>query len=260
MRWVVSGPEDAGRGAFAPTALLAAAMPQGAADITIGLGSPIDIDHVAVGEFAIVDDEWLMVTAISGSTMTFARGVLDTVPAAHSAGARVYFVEPHYVNHEYVVGETAQLRLLPKTGRGELDVSLASTISRTIQQRFIRPYPPGNVRINGASYPASASGDLTITWAHRDRKQQTAYVVKQSDSSIGPETGTTYTVRIYNAQSGGSLIRTYSGIAGTSQTYTETQADTDNGGTKPADVRIEIESVRDGYTSLQRQVIHFAWT
>jgi hypothetical protein len=67
-------------------------------------------------------------------------------------------------------------------------------------------------------------------------------------------------VRIYNAQTGGSLIRTYSGIAGTSQTYTEAQATTDNGGSKPANVRIEIESVRGGHTSWQRQVVSFAWT
>jgi hypothetical protein len=108
-------------------------------------------------------------------------------------------------------------------------------------------------------YPASASGDLTITWAHRDRTLQTAYLVEQNEANIGPEPGTTYTVRIYNAQTGGSLIRTYFGIAGTIQTYTEAQAATDNGGSKPANISIEIESVRDGHTSWQRHVVPFAW-
>jgi hypothetical protein len=39
MRWNGSDWEDAGRGTFAPTAVLAAAMPQGAADIAIGLAA-----------------------------------------------------------------------------------------------------------------------------------------------------------------------------------------------------------------------------
>jgi len=243
MRWTGSAWEDAGRGTFAPTALLAAAMPQGAANISIGLGSPIDTDMVAVGDFAIVDNEWLMVTAISVSTMTFARGVLDTVPAAHSAGARVYFVVPHYIGHEYVTGETAQLRLLPKTGRGELSVSSASTLSRSIQQRFIRPYPPGNIKVNGGAYPAAVAGDITITWANRNRVTQTANVIRQTDGNITPETGQTTTIRIYGGASLTTLRRTFSGLTGTSQSWTLAQIATDGAGLDGR-IRIEVESTR----------------
>jgi len=125
--------------------------------------------------------------------------------------------------------------------------------------RFNRPYAPGNVLINTVAYPASVAGDLSITWAHRDRTLQTAYIVEQSEASIGPEVGTTYTVRIYNAQTGGTLRRTYSGITGTSQAYTVAQATTDNGGVKPANIRVEVESVRDGYVSLQKHQIPAAW-
>jgi hypothetical protein len=258
MRWDGSGWEDADRGAFAPTAVLATYMPQGAADISIGLSSPIDLDKVDVGDFAIVDEEWLMVTAISGSTMTFARGVLDTVPAAHYAGARVYFVEPHYIEHEYVAGETAQIRLLPKTGMGELDISSASTLSRSIQQRFIRPYPPGNIKINGTAYPAAVSGDITITWANRNRVNQTAYVVKQTDGDITPESGQTTTIRIYGGPSLTTLRRTFSGLTGTSQTWTLAQIAADGASSDPR-IRIEIESTRTDsngtFTSLYKHVI-----
>jgi hypothetical protein len=258
MRWTGSAWEDAGRGTFAPTALLAADMPQGAADISIGLGSPIDIDMVAVGDFAIIDNEWLMVTVISGSTMTFARGVLDTVPAAHASGTRVYFVEPHYIGHEYVTGETAQVRLLPKTGRGELSVSSASTLSRSIQQRFIRPYPPGNVKLNGAAYPAAVAGDITITWANRNRVTQTANVVKQTDGNITPETGQTTTIRVYGGTSLTTLRKTFSGLTGTSQSWTLAQIAADGAGLDGR-IKLEIESTRTDstgtFTSLYKHTI-----
>jgi hypothetical protein len=258
MRWTGSAWEDAGRGTFAPTAVLAAAIPQGAADISVGLGSPIDTDRVAVGDFAIVDDEWLMVTAISGSTMTFSRGVLDTVPAAHSSGARVYFVEPHYVNHEYVTGETGQLRLLPKTGKGELAVSLASTISSTIQQRFIRPYPPGNIKLNGTAYPTAVAGDITLTWANRNRVNQTANVVKQTDGNLTPEAGQTTTLRLYGGATLTTLRRTYSGLTGTSQAWTLATIAAD-GASLDGRIRIEVESTRTDangtFASLYKHVI-----
>jgi hypothetical protein len=258
MRWNGTDWEDAGRGTFAPTAVLSAALPQGAEDISIGLGSPIDTDRVAVGDFAIVDEEWLMVTAVSGSAMTFARGVLDTVPAAHSAGARIHFVEPHYVNHEYVTGETAQLRLLPKTGKGELDISLATTLTRTIKQRFIRPYPPGNIRLNGAAYPAAVSGDITLTWAHRNRINQTANVIRQTDGNLTPEAGQTTTLRLYGGATLTTLRRTYSGLTGTSQAWTLATIAAD-GAASDGRIRIEIESTRTDangtYTSLYKHAI-----
>jgi hypothetical protein len=136
----------------------------------------------------------------------------------------------------------------------------APTDNVVMAARFIRPYPPGNVAINGSAWPASVTGDLNITWAHRDRTLQTAYLVAQGEVSIGPEAGTSYTIRIYNAQVGGTLIRTYTGITGASQAYTVAQATTDNAGVKPSNLRVEIESVRDGYVSWQKQSRAFGWS
>lgn len=263
MALVGSAWEDRGRGAFAPTGLIGAAIARGAADVTVALTSPLDFGAIAVGNIALIDDEMLVVTAINASTyeLTLARGALDTVPAAHAAGARMWIVKPHYVQPEYVFGETAQLRLLPKTGRGQLALGGATTISRAIDRRFIRPYPPGNVQINGQYFPATASGDLTITWARRNRVQQTApQAPRFTDADVTPEAGSTVTLRVYNAQTGGALIRTVTGLTGTSYTYTEATAAADNGGTKPANVRLEISCERSGYESLYRQVAAFGWT
>jgi len=247
---------DRGRGSFAPTALLASDLPQAAANVTVTVSNAIDLAYVEAGDFAIVDEEWLLVQAVnvSASTVTLARGVLDTVPVAHTSGARIWFVQPHYISPEYVAGETAQLRLAPKTGKGELDVSLAATITRTIDQRFIRPYAPGNVKINGTAYPAVVAGDISIAWANRNRVNQTANVILQSDGNITPETGQTTTIRFYDQAN--TLRRTYAGTTGTSQTWTLSQIIADGAGASGS-VRVEIESSRDGYASWQRHSITF---
>lgn len=241
---------DRGRGPFAPTALLAADLPQAAADATVAVSGAIDLEYVEAGDFAIIDAEWLLVQAVnvSASTVTLSRGVLDTVPVAHTSGARIWFVVPHYISPEYVAGETPQLRLCPKTGRGELNVALAPTVSATIQQRFIRPYPPGNIKINGAAYPAVVAGDITITWANRNRVNQTVGVILQTDGNITPETGQTTTIRLYDQS--GALRRTYSGLTGNSKTWALADIIADGAGASGS-VRIEIESARDGYTSWQ---------
>lgn len=246
---------DRGRGPFAPTAQLAAALTLAANAITVDLIESVDLDHIQVDDFAIIDDEWLLVTLIdvSAARVTLARGVLDTVPATHATSSRVWFVRPHYLSPEYVVGETAQCRLCPKTGKGELPVSLASTLTVNIQQRFIRPYPPGNVQINGAAYPATVAGDIVITWAHRNRVNQTANVILQTDGNITPETGQTITIRCFDEAN--TLRRTYSNLTGTVQTWSLADLIADGAGASNR-VRIEIEASRSdvhgSYTSLQQ--------
>lgn len=251
---------DRSAGAFMPTAVLAA--PVGRTDTAFSINTEVDLDLVSPGTWAHVDGELVKVLAVSTGSLTCARGVLDTVPAPHAAGVAIHFVEDFNAVDptEWSAGQTVNAKLLTRTGLGTLLEASAPVDSVVMAQRFIRPYAPGNVKINAVAYPSSVTGNLTLTWAHRDRTLQTAYLVEQGEASIGPEPGTTYTVRIYNAQSGGSLIRTYSAITGTSQAYTTAQGTTDNGGTLPANIRIEIEAVRDGYTSWQAQTIPCTWS
>lgn len=190
------------------------------------------------------------------------RAVLDTTPQTHPAGARLWFSEYYdFIGDEqrYLESETLDVKLLPVGSAAVLDLASASNFNYTFTARHMRPYPPGNVLVNAVGYPTSVTGDLTITWAHRDRLSQTAYLVTQGEASIGPEAGTTYTIRIYNAQSAGTLIRTYTGLAGTSQVYTVAQATADNLGVAPTNLRIEIEAVRGTYVSQQYQSRAFQW-
>lgn len=250
---------DRGSGAFSPTAILDVAV--GRTDTVFAIRDGVDLDFVEPDTWAHVDGELVKVVSVTATTFTVKRGVLDTVPAPHAANAVIHFADDFKGVDltEWSSGQVVNAKMLTRTGLGTLLEASAPVDSVTMAQRFIRPYAPGNVLVNGVAYPASVTGDLTIDWAHRDRTLQTAYLVEQGEASIGPEVGTTYTVRIYNAQSGGTLIRTYSAIAGTSQVYTAAQATTDNGGTKPANIRIEVESVRDGYVSWQVHRVPAAW-
>ncbi|MCX8017481.1 MAG: phage tail protein, partial [Rhodocyclaceae bacterium] len=246
-----------GSGTFAPTAIVSAALPQAATDITVTLTQAVDLDRVTAYDWmAIIDDEWLWVTGINTSSnqVTLSRGVIDTVPATHAAGARIWFVQPHYIGTQYVVGDTAQVRLCPRTAKGELGINSATTLTRAINRRFTRPYPPGNVTLNAQRYPVAVAGTLTIAWANRNRVNQTANVIKQTDGNITPETGQTTTIRIYGGATLSTLRRTYAGLTGTSQAWTLADAIADGAGGDNR-IRIEIEATRSGYASLQKHVI-----
>jgi len=240
---------------FTPNATLTFAIDEQATALMLGNGQ--DLEAVKLDTLAYLDAEIVAVKALnpSAGTATVERGVLDTVPAAHPAGARLWFAEAleALVGEEYLAGETLQVKMLPATGLGRLVESAAPTDSTLFAGRMIRPYPPGNVQVNGAMWPTTMLGPLSLTWAHRDRMQQTAYLVTQAEGNIGPEIGTTYTLRLYNENS--ALQKTVAGLTGTAWTYSLTDEAADSGfGRINGRLRIEIEAVRAGYTSWQKQV------
>lgn len=179
------------------------------------------------------------------------RGVLDTVPADHLAGARIWFSSEGTgtTDDSYAEGNAVNLRVVPQTANGTLDPDDATPLLHTITRRAYRPIPPGGVQVNGETWPETITGDLVVTWAHRDRLTQTT-LVTQDESDIGPEAGTTYRLRIYG--DGDVPLRTVTGITGTTHTYTEAEEISDGGGSLLQEtLRIELESVRDGYASHQ---------
>lgn len=155
---------------------------------------------VPVGAIIQVDDEMMRLDAISVSngvaTFTVGRAVLDTVPAAHSAGATAFVWEDFYLSDlvEYTAAEAVEVRVLPQTSRGALPLGAAASETITFASRAASPYPVGKLQVNGAYAPATAlAGTVTVTWAHRDRQLQTAAVLDDhTAASIGPESGVAY--------------------------------------------------------------------
>lgn len=238
--------EEAGTADFCPTAILTAAVSSNTTIFPIGTG--VDLDVVQVGTHALIDNELVRIDAVSDTSLTVGRGVLDTVAKPHAAGARLFFADAFFESDavEYATGEKADIRLLPSTGLGTLALASAPTQSVTMVGRQHKPYPPGQFRIKGQAYPDAVRGDqdITVGWTHRDRLQQTATLVDEAARSIGPEAGTTYTCRLLTA--GGSVLVTHAGLTVTWDTFTLAEM-----GANYGRLRIQLWSVRDGVQSLQ---------
>lgn len=242
--------------AWAPTGLLSFAL--GAYTTTVVLqDTAIGLDQIgALPVVAWIEAECVGVTACDPvtRTLTITRGVLDSVPTAHASGVRMWFPERAAGSdfREYATGETVRLKVLTRSSGERLALGSAAEDEVTIAGRQGRPYPPGNLQVNGDPFALGleAFGELVFTWAHRDRVLQADVLVPHGDGDVGPEAGTTYTIRLYD---GDTLVRTVTGISGTTWTYTNAMMVAD-GVISPK--RWELESVRAGLTSTQRYI----WT
>lgn len=237
-------------GDFCPGGTLA--DPIGYLDTTITLASPSALDQIELGTAALIGDEIVRVDAVDVGTaeLTIARGCADTVPAKHAAGTPVLCYESTGASDptEYLDGVTVDAKLLTQTGGGILALGAAPTKAVTFDNRADRPYPPGLLKINGEQYPDEISGDVSVTWAHRDRVTQADLLVDTTQASTGPETGTTYTVEYYT-EAGSTPLATESGISGTAATDWTPMSD--------GVYRVELYSVRDSLESWQRHVHTF---
>lgn len=237
---------DHARGGFTPTGTLVGALSRTGLSFTIA--SPDALSSAKVGQMALIDEELVRIDSIVGAVIGIARGCADAVPVLHAAGARVWFLEAGAGSDptEYSTGNTVQARLLTQTSQATLDESLAIADDVVMAQRQARPYPPGNLKVNGVAYPASISGDMALTWSHRDRLTQADQLIDTTVGNVGPEAGVTYTLRIYN---GVTLKRTVAAIAGTSYTYLNVDEVADGGPFDP--VRFTLHAVRGGLESRQ---------
>ena len=239
-----AGYEERGIVDFCPTATLAAPVAPNVTTLAIAGG--IDIDTVRVGSYAMLGAEIVRVDAVTPSVVRVGRGCLDTVPVEHAKGARLFFADDALESDgvEYAQGENVRVKLMPTTSLGKLAIGDAPEQIATMAQRQARPYPPGRFRINGQEYPTTMRGDqdMTVSWAHRDRLQQTATIVDTEAASIGPEAGTSYTLELYSAA--GSLISSASEIAGNAHTFALADI-----GQNFGEMRIKLWAVREGLAS-----------
>lgn len=204
---------------FCPTGTIVEAMDR--VQTVVDIQGTDEISLVTTGGWCQVDNEIMRIDAISSTSMTVARGCMDTLPAMHTALSEIYFwsVGNGSDPTQYTDSESLNLKVTPKTGSDIIDVTAATPMNLVMHSRAIRPYPPGNLKLNGSYFPAQVMGDIVLTWAHRDRTQQTGgTLLSFTDSSVGPETGVTYTLKVYNGAN--TLVRTVSGITGTTTTYT----------------------------------------
>lgn len=230
---------------WSATALTAAAA--GRLEAVIGITAARGLEDAAIGAMVLWADEICRLDAVDliAGTVTLGRGCADTVPAEHAAGSRLWVIDDSIAVDatRYSDGTTVAAKLLPRTSSQRLELSAATAASVAFASRAARPYPPAAVTLNGGTAPLEVFETADVAWLHRDRIASAEQLVDQSAASIGPEAGTTYTVRWYL---GGVLDHTVTGVTGTTASYAPA-----------ADglLRVEVEAVRDGLTSWQMQVI-----
>lgn len=237
---------------FCPAGLLtakysAATVARDATGFTVGAAGA-DLSSLAstdaTGLFAgtnlaLIDEElisWRVRTVNGDGSVTITdilRGVLDTTPADHNSGAVVFFLsngaEQMTQPQAYGSDLTVRAKFLPSNNSGTFPLSSAIENDLTTRSKYLRPYPPGNLQIQGNAYgtrPAAITGgaNLSYTWASRNRLTQTSGVVMvaQDAASITPESGESYVVKIYC----GAVLKHTRAIAG--GTFTDTYLATDH--------------------------------
>ena len=260
---------------FAPYAYLLSDV--GYTDTTIYVTAGKDLDLVTVGTVAQINNELVRVDSVdedsTGTFVTVGRGVLDTVPAEHTLdstgfmgadGVIVFWGSGADTDEvQYALSDEVNVRMRPVLGANVLPSDQAPVDSYTFNSRAIRPYPPGDLRVDGISYPdpddssaAFYTGAHSITWAHRDRLQQTGgEIFDYLTGDIGPEAGTTYLVEAYSTLVGGTVTDPWLSVNVGSDTFYEQDSNTDsNISEAPTDsdrVHFRVTSLRDGYQSWQ---------
>lgn len=188
---------DRGRGDWTTSAVLLT-------DVGV-LGDKLHVSMTfppAVGSGVIIDNEIVRIDAVDMATgeLTVGRGCADTLPEKHLVNARLRFLGSAIESdgQEYVSGETVNVRLLTRTSTSTLDASQAPISSLQMHQRQYRPYMPGNIKLNGISYPlvVGAAETYRLTYAHRDRIMQADQLIDCLFGSIGPEPDTQYTIAL----------------------------------------------------------------
>lgn len=255
---VDSGYVDAGAMPFTPLFSTVAAMGTGWTDVSVVLSGPsaelssITADEVrqGLGLMLIVSalgKEWISYqTAVPGNSTTVTlglvnRGLFNTKPLAHPAGARAWAVSEGFgvTDWQYAKSESVSLRMLPRTQTGVLDVEDAVVRTYSVSGANVAPWMPGRVRVNGLE-GGQISGVATVTWRKRDGAVPAVVFYGDDDSQT---TDATYQVIV---KSGGSVVKTVSGITGESWSFADEK--TLNGGTYYSSLTLDISAQRPGFS------------
>lgn len=212
-----------------------------------------NIDSVRTGSVIFINDEIMVYESFNDVTklLTVKRGALDTIPQIHDHDSKLFFSDDFvsYDNTEYSDSEIINVKSLTTTPSGILDIGLADTQSIEIKSRAIRPYPPANVKINGEYYPVEIETDLVITWADRNRIQQTGGdVLGWFDAGVTIEQNTATKLIILEEDANHNVIATHNNDVTGETSYTLPISSL-NANTRY--LNITAKTVRDGFDSYQ---------
>ncbi|RKG36960.1 phage tail protein, partial [Acinetobacter sp. WCHAc060007] len=236
---------------FCPAAELKIAISY--TDSVLQLQNVHEFNLVKVSNRLQIGSELMSVVSFDAEakTLTVKRGVFDTVPTQHLAGAML-FVWDNYSgldSTDYLSGEAVALKALTQTNADQLNIAESTAHEVQCVARAICPYPPANVQINGEYYPAEIETDLILTWVDRNRLQQTGGdPLSYFEGAVTAEADTLYQLVLIERDENASVLRTQNLSIGAVNTFTfATSAMHVNTRT----IQIVLRSLRDSYESYQ---------
>lgn len=192
--------DDLGLVDFQPYATLVDNLSADPSVTTFTVSENASLSSIFAGDLAQLGTEIIRIDDLTDNedgtfTVTCGRGCLDGPPAFHLAGSSFVLVEDaEPIGSEYIAGQSAEVKMLSRTGVDALDLNTAPSDTLTFASRAVRPYNVGNLKLAGSFTPGILSGAVTGTWTHRDRTLQTTPAVDDYlADNIGPETGVAYT-------------------------------------------------------------------
>jgi hypothetical protein len=213
-----------GRGELAANLAAEAATTSATFASYVGAKRPQTTGFAIIGAGGETGNEIALITA-TGSSYSLARGVLDTVPKAWTAGTPVWFIDGEALFEDpdaRSVAEVVEYRLLTRTSQGMLSLAAASVLEATMSERPWLPSRPANVTIDSVKFNTAATavdmiGEtvVPVTWANRNRLLEDAIVLTWTDATVTPETGQTTTITVLKADET-TVLATHTGLIGTS--------------------------------------------
>ena len=241
-----------GVGSFCPAGFVALGG-VGYYDTTVQLTHGTQFGDVAVGSMAILGSEIVRIDAVDLTTGIFAiaRGCSDTIPQTHLPTTVMFFSDSTLAatTQPFASGEVVDVQQLSRISTGLLDPSNAPDTFVTVAGRHALPLPPANLKLNGTLALNDAGnvvvGTAVFTWNTRNHLTQQDQLIGHTEGSVAAIAGTTYTVEVWDRVDN-TMIRSHSGITGTTYTYDSTEA---TSGPDPAALTFVIYSVLAGKAS-----------
>lgn len=209
------------------------------------------VSIVSLNTYAYIDDEIVLVETMDLSIpqIGIRRGLLDSVPAVHLAGARIYFTEEFqtisiadFVTDPVTqLGEDVFVRYLVRTDAGLLDIANATEFTYpNFFGRQALPYPPKQVDIELAFYPTARnqgqnnSNHTLVQWRSVDRQLQTKpFRNFYNNSDVPEDTTVIHTITFFGEEGPLNKLRevsiAYFGGSNYSYNYITTDEAADSG-------------------------------
>lgn len=208
-----------------------------------------------VGQFILIGDvddedtEIAVVRTVSVSGYLIDRGLLDTTPKQWAIGTRMWAIPTDSQIADATrraAFETASYHFRTRTSIGLLELADAPQVDVVLSERPHLPNRPANVKIDTTAFGTFNLGtgtSMTVSWARRNRIQESTQALLWDDGDVAPEVG--QTTKIYLMQADRTPITSIAALTGTSYLLSRDQF----AGNLTGIVR--VVAVRDGFESLQ---------